>query len=159
MNQLRSPFNFVLCATNFDAAARHLQNMTPVLFYRELQTSWLDMIRQLRGLSFELFYSAGLTNNCKISLVTMPPMRTNELFFKAASKRSRHHIENKTAANEGEVGEGIKMLGVIKMECPILFSAHSPLHFWFRSVTAKQLALTCDWGTMTELKCPYKAEK
>ena len=51
------------------------------------------------------------------------------------------------------------MFGVIKMECPILFSADLPLHFLFRSVTPKQLALTCDWGTMTDLKCPYEAEK
>ena len=136
MNQLGSPFNFVLCATNFDAAARHLQNMTHVSFYRELQISWLDMIRQLRGLSYELFYSAGLTNFCKISLVTTPPMRTNELFFQAVSKRSRHHIENKTAANEGEVG-GDKNVGGNNNGMPHLFSAHPPLHFLFRSVTAK----------------------
>ena len=36
----------------------------------------------------------------------MPPMRTLESFFTAASKRSCQHIENKTAANEGEVGGG-----------------------------------------------------
>ena len=65
----------------------------------------------LSGLSFELFYSAGLTNfsyqlSGEVSPVTMPPMRTNESFFKAASKRSRHHIESETAANEGEVRGG-----------------------------------------------------
>ena len=49
-------------------------------------------------------YSAGLTNFAyqllvEASLATMLP-------FKAASKRSCQHIENDTAANEGEVEEG-----------------------------------------------------
>ena len=37
----------------------------------------------------------------------MPPKRTIELFFTASSKRSCRHIENDTAADEGEVGGGI----------------------------------------------------
>ena len=36
----------------------------------------------------------------------MPPKRTMESFFTAASKRNCQHIENETAANEGEVGRG-----------------------------------------------------
>ena len=64
-----------------------------------------------------------------------------ESFITAASERSCQHIENETAANEGEIGGGdgvIKMLGgwgLIKMECPILFSAPAP-HFLFRSAAA-----------------------
>ena len=76
------------------------------------------------GLSYELLYSAGLTNfsyqlSVEVSLVTMPPKRTIKSFFKTASKRTCQHIENETAVNEGEVGGG----GLIKMECPISFSA------------------------------------
>ena len=61
----------------------------------------------------------------EISLVTMPSKRTMASFFTAASKRSRQHIENKTAANEGEVGGGcdknVDGEGLIKIESPILF--------------------------------------
>ena len=69
-------------AFNFAAASNHLKNrsLTHVSFYRQLQTSWLDMFRQLPGLSYELFYSAGLTNfiyqlSVEVSLVKMPPKR------------------------------------------------------------------------------------
>ena len=68
------------------------------------------------GLSYELFYSAGLTNficqlSVEVSLVTMPPTRVIKSFFTASSKRSCQHVENETPADEGEVGEGdlIKM--------------------------------------------------
>ena len=60
----------------------------------------------------------------------MPPKRTMELFFTAASKRCCQHIENETAGNEGEV-----VGGVIKMYCSILFSAYHP-HFLFRSAAS-----------------------
>ena len=65
----------------------------------------------LAGLSYELFYSAGLTNfsyqlSVEVSLVITPPNRTMESFSIAASKQSCQHIENETAANEGEVREG-----------------------------------------------------
>ena len=63
-------------------------------------------------------------------LVTMPPKRTIESFFTASSNRSCQHIDNETAANEGEVGGGG---GLIKMEGPILFSAPN---FLFRSAAA-----------------------
>ena len=40
----------------------------------------------------------------------MPPKRTIESFFKAASKRRCQHIENETEVNEGEVwGEVINV--------------------------------------------------
>ena len=41
----------------------------------------------------------------------MPRKRTIEAFFTAASKRTCEHVENGTAANEGEIGGMIKMLG------------------------------------------------
>ena len=64
----------------------------------------------------------------EISLVTISPKRTIESFYE-------------TAVDEGEVGGGgpIKMFflggGLIKIECPILFS--SP-YFLFRSAAAVQ---------------------
>ena len=45
----RAPaFNFVACMTNFVAAGSHLKDrsLTHVSFYRQLQTSWVDMFRQ-----------------------------------------------------------------------------------------------------------------
>ena len=94
----------------------------------------------LSGLSYELFCSAGLTNfpirSVEVSPVTVPPKRTTVAFFTVASKQSCQNIENETTANEGEVGAGwvIKMLGegLIKLECPILFSA--PPTFYFTSL-------------------------
>ena len=55
--------------------------------------------------------------------MTMPPKRTIESFITVASERSCQHIKNETAANEE--GGVIKFFwggGMIKMECPILFS-------------------------------------
>ena len=44
--------------------------------------------------------------------MTMPPKRTIESFITAASERRCQHVENETAANEGEVGGRVmKMLG------------------------------------------------
>ena len=67
----------------------------------------------LSGLSYELFYSAGLANFChqllvEVSLVTnLPPKRTIiESIFKAASKQSCQYIKNETAVNEGEFEGG-----------------------------------------------------
>ena len=56
-------FNFAACVINFVVASFHLKNKTlPHLsFYRQLQTSWLDMF-SLPGLWYELFYSASLRN-------------------------------------------------------------------------------------------------
>ena len=45
-----------------------------------------------------------INQSVEISLVTMSPKRTMESFFTAASKEAAQHIENETAANEGEVG-------------------------------------------------------
>ena len=43
--------------------------------------------------------------------MTLPPKRTIESFITAASERRCQHVENETAANEGEVGGRVmKML-------------------------------------------------
>ena len=56
-------FNFVVCVTNFAAADFHLKDrsLTHVSFYKQLQTSWLEKLDSLSVLSYELFYSPGLT--------------------------------------------------------------------------------------------------
>ena len=82
------------------------------------------MFTLLYGVSYELFYSAGLTNfTVEVSLVTMFPKKTIESIY-------IYHIENETPVDEGEVGEGRVLM---KMECLILFSAP---HFLFRSAAA-----------------------
>ena len=68
----------------------------------------------------------------EVSQVTVSPKRTTESFFTASSKRSCQHIENETAADEGEVGWG----GKIGMSN---FIFTPPPHFLFRSSVAVRI--------------------
>ena len=55
----------------------------------------------------------------------MPPKRTIKSFFTASSKRSCQHIENETAADDGEVGgkEADKNLGGGLINMEFIFSS------------------------------------
>ena len=61
-------FNVAECMTNFVVTPSHLKNtsLTHVSFYRQLQTSWLDLLRQLWLISLHWsykFYLSIITSN------------------------------------------------------------------------------------------------
>ena len=88
------------------------RSLTHVSFYRQLQTSWLDMFRQFAWVvvwfilfcwSYKFYLSIiivgrGFTSN--------NASKENDRFFMTSSKRSCQHIENETATDEGKVGGG-----------------------------------------------------
>ena len=67
----------------------------------------------------------------------MPPKITIKSFFTASSKRSCQHIENETAADDGEVGgkEADKNFGGGADKYGIYFQL---LHYFFRSAAAAE---------------------
>ena len=131
MSQLGFTYLILLYALPiFVSAGSHLKNkrLTHVLFYRQLQTCWLDMFKQfVRAVvwvilfcrSYKLIYQLSVAVSL---LITMPPKRTTESFSKASSQRGCQRIEKEAAADEGKAKEGGRVR-LIKMECPILFSA------------------------------------
>ena len=89
--------------------------------------------------------------SAKVSLVTMPPKRTMESFFTAASKRSCQHIENKTAANEVEVGREavIKVLGGADKKWNVQFYLQPPRpKFLFRFAAAAEITIIASVGNV-----------
>ena len=104
-------FNFAVCVTNFVVAGFHLKKKVPDSCFI-LQTTpniLLDMFRQFVWIvvlvilfyrSYKFYLSiVGRGFNSKND-----SKDTVESFFTASSKRSCQHIENETAANEGEGG-------------------------------------------------------
>ena len=131
MSQLGFPYLILLYALPiFVSAGSHLKNrrLTHVLFYRQLQTCWLDMFKQfVWAVAWVILFCRYYKLIYQLSvavwlLITMPPKRTTESFSKASSQRSCQRIEKEAAADEGKAKEGGRVR-LIKMECPILFSA------------------------------------
>ena len=68
----------------------------PDILARHVQAGYLGcrlsyLLTALSNFSYQL--------SAEVSLVTMPPKRTMESFFTAASERGCQHIENETAVN------------------------------------------------------------
>ena len=119
--------------TNFVVAGSHSKHrhLNHVSFYRQLQTSWLDLFTQfvwvvLRVISFCWSYEFYLS----IIIIVGRDFTSNN-----ASKENNSSILllnhfTKLQRMKGKLGGG-GGLWLIKMECPILFSAPPPPTFYF----------------------------